>query len=228
MLTSGNTTIASSTGGSFNAYMSVPSNPNGRGVLILHEIFGVNSAMRALADRFARDGYHAMVPELFWRTAPGVELNYSRAETLRAMEMVSEYQSEDGIVDTWDAVQHLSAIANVADVALVGLCLGGLLAYRTASRHPVAAAISFYSTDINKHMDEMVSIGCPLAFHYGAKDRFIPASLVDEVDAAVKQRGAGEVFVYPEGEHGFYTRGSEQDMQLAHARVLTLIGHQPQ
>ena len=80
-----NLAIQAADGGRFNAYVALPPDQTGPGLVLLHEAFGVTSHMRRMADRFAEDGYVVLVPDLYWRIQPGVEL--SDAEFDRAMEL---------------------------------------------------------------------------------------------------------------------------------------------
>jgi len=95
--------------GSYNAYLAVPDKPNGGGVVVLQEIFGVNSAMRAAAEWLAGCGYYAIVPDLFWRQKAGIELDPG-SETDRATAM-GLMQAMDQGTAVADAVRPFTASA---------------------------------------------------------------------------------------------------------------------
>lgn len=215
--------VSTMPGERLGVYVSEPDRPNGRAVIILQEIFGVNSAMRTLTDKFAEAGYLAVAPDLFWRFGSGIELDYTRDDTLQAMEMMKGYKVDDGVADTLATVRYLRERRGIAKVATVGLCLGGLLSYKAAAQGAVDAAVAFYATDIVKSLDELPQIQCPISIHYGEADRFIPLDQVEQVSAAMTEHRKGDVHVYLEAEHGFYTRGSEANRTLAHARVLDFL-----
>lgn len=218
--------VQSASGDRFGLYVSrpaEPSEPSGRAIVVLQEIFGVNSAVRALTDQFADAGYLAVAPDLFWRFGAGIELAYSRADTLAAMDLMKAYKVADGLSDTLATVDYLREQAGISKVASVGLCLGGLLSYLSAVGGGVDAAVCFYATDIVKELGQLRDIEAPLSVHYGGADRFIPPDDVDAVRAAIEGAAKGEVFVYPGAEHGFYTRGVEADRRLAHHRVLGFL-----
>lgn len=215
--------VSSPSGDRFGLYVSEPAVPNGRAVIVLQEIFGVNSAMRTLTDKFAEAGYLAVAPDLFWRFGAGIELGYTRADTLQAIEMMKGYKVEDGVSDTLATVRYLRERPGLAKVSTVGLCLGGLLSYKVAAHGVVDAAVAFYATDIVKSLDELPQIRCPISIHYGEVDRFIPLDQVERVSLALTEQRKGDVFVYPDAEHGFYTRGSEANRALAHTRVLDFL-----
>ena len=70
--------------GSFKGYLALPASGKGPGLVVGQEIFGVNQNMRDVADMYAEEGYVALVPDLFWRQQPGVDLGYSEAEFKQA------------------------------------------------------------------------------------------------------------------------------------------------
>ena len=66
------TTITAFDGGEFDAYLALPSNQRGHGIVLLQEIFGVNQDMRSIADWYAARGFVVLCPDLFWRQEPGI------------------------------------------------------------------------------------------------------------------------------------------------------------
>src|SRR3546814_10183560 len=68
------TVLLQTESGSFNAYLARSDRPNGAGIVVLQEIFGVNAHMRAVSDAFSAAGFNAIVPDLFWRQQPDVDL----------------------------------------------------------------------------------------------------------------------------------------------------------
>lgn len=208
----------------FDAYAALPQQPNGRAVVILHEIFGVNSAVRDLAQRFAADGYVAIAPDLYWRTEPGLALGYTREETLRAMEIVKRFDHALALEDVGRVVDEARSWPDVrSGVAVVGLCLGGTLSFLAAADLDIDAAVAFYGTALERHLDIVPRMRCPLMLQYGGKDRFIPADAVAQIAGALKGRSNAYVHTYPDADHGFYTRGRAQDIALAHQRTLAFL-----
>ena len=67
-------TLTARDGGSFSAYLAAPESGAGAGIVVLQEIFGVNRVMRDIADGLAAQGYFAIVPDLFWRQEPGIQI----------------------------------------------------------------------------------------------------------------------------------------------------------
>jgi carboxymethylenebutenolidase len=202
----------------FNAYVSKPKKPNGHAVIVLHEIFGVTKHIRAVADRFAEDGYIAYAPDLFWRFKPGIELSHSKEDLESALKILGNYSEEAGIEDIAAVTSHIRSLSSFSGkVAVAGLCLGGKLAYLSAARTNIDAAITYYGVGIEKALDDFKNLRCPLQMHFGDQDIYVP----ELIRAQIQQAVAGydvDFNVYPGANHGFYTRGSEQDLMLARQR----------
>lgn len=212
--------IAAGDGRAFSAYLSAPAHPNGDAVIILQEIFGVTGTIRALADRYAADGYLALAPDLFWRQAPGVELPHDKAGVARAFEYLARFDESAGLDDIGRTVAHVRAMPGFSGkVAVLGLCLGGKLAYRAAARLEIDAAVTFYGVGVEAHLDEAARLACPLMLHYGDRDRYAPPDAVDRIEAALPPAPRAVLHRYPQADHGFYTRGAGADADTAHERT---------
>ena len=206
-------------GGSFGAYVSQPDRPNGHAVVVLQEIFGVTAHVRRIADRFAEDGYLAYAPDLFWRMEPGVELSHSKEDMARAFGFLEKYRDDDGLADIASTIAHIRARPGMTGrVAVAGLCLGGKLAYLASTLDSVDAAVGFYGVGIEKRLDVASQVRCPLQLHFGAQDRYVPDAARDQIAQALSQM-AVETYLYPDADHGFYTRGNEADVALARQRT---------
>ena len=113
-------------GQAFSAYLATPKQGSGPGLILLQEIFGINPYMKSMADRFAEEGYVVLVPDLFWRMKPGVNLGYSGedfAEALGYNERFDLALAVDDIASTMKALRALPQHAG--KVGAVGYCLGG-------------------------------------------------------------------------------------------------------
>ena len=91
--------IAAADGGTFKGYLTVPASGSGPGILLLQEIFGVNSSMREVADYYAEEGYVVLAPDLFWRLEPGIELGYSEADFNKAFDYYQRFDADQSIKD---------------------------------------------------------------------------------------------------------------------------------
>ena len=147
-----NDQISAADGRSFGAYVSIPDTPNGHAVIIAQEIFGVTPHIREVVDRYARDGYLAIAPDLFWRVEPGLALSHSREDMQRAFAVLEQFDEDLGVEDIGRTVAHARAQPGISGVAVVGMCLGGKLAYLAAARLPVEASVAFYGVGIEKKM----------------------------------------------------------------------------
>lgn len=212
-------TIAADDGRAFQAYVSEPARANGHAVIVLQEIFGVTKHVRGVADRFAEDGFLAVAPDLFWRMEPGVELSHSKEDMQKAMGFLQRYRDDDGLADIRSTARHLRARPGFAGkVAAAGLCLGGKLAYLAATLPGVDAAVGFYGVGIEKRLDAAAGLRCPLLMHFGGQDPYVSAEARAEIAGALAGKDV-EVHLYPEANHGFYTRGAPDDIALARERT---------
>jgi len=214
--------------GSFDAYLSLPPAGSGPGILLLQEIFGVNGHMRNVADSYAEEGYVVIAPDLFWRLQPGVQLGYDDASVARARELRSQFDIDQGVRDIGAALAALRARPELrGKAAALGYCLGGLMAYLSAARLDVDAAISYYGVSLDAHLDEAAAINCPILFHFPENDRFAPAPLREKIRAAFAAHDDAEFFVYRGADHAFnnsmrpnYDRVAAQ---LARSRTIGLL-----
>lgn len=222
-------TIEAADGGQFSGYLAVPESGSGPGIVVLQEIFGVNSAMRATADYFAEEGYTVLVPDLFWRIKPGIDLDYDEAGFKEAFGYFGQFDVDQGVADIGDAIKALRAqSACQGKVAALGYCLGGKLSFLTAARHDVDAAISYYGVAIHDHLDEKDNISCPMVFNFGGADEHVPMDGVEKVQAAFEGRDDIEIYVYPEVGHAFANpvrKGSynRPAAMMAHSRTVAIL-----
>jgi len=133
---------ASDGSGKFSAYLAKPASGKGPGLVIAQEIFGVNVSMRQIADDYAEEGYIVLVPDLFWRQKPGVQLGYTPEDWQKAFEFYKGFDEDSGVEDIQDTITTLREIKGCSgDVGVLGFCLGGKLAYLSACRADVDVAI---------------------------------------------------------------------------------------
>ncbi|MBM3519052.1 MAG: dienelactone hydrolase family protein [Alphaproteobacteria bacterium] len=221
-------TLTAEDGSRFMGYLAVPSSRRGPGLVLVQEIFGVNAAMRETADYFAEEGYVVLVPDLFWRLEPGVQLGHGEADMQKALDLYGRFDVDRGIKDIGAAVEWLRARPEgTGRVAVMGFCLGGQLAYLTAARHTVEAAICFYGVGIEKNLDELRKVKCPVVMHFAGADKFVPVAAVEQIRKACAAREDIEIYVYPGVDHAFYNRHRETYNKpaawMAHSRTIALL-----
>lgn len=204
MATTTQITLARNGSHAFDAYLARPDMGRAPAVLVLHDMFGLNEPIRAMADRLAASGYAALVPNLFWRSGIPTALSYDEAQHPVAWERLKAIDLDVVTADMAAAVAWLRAQPfATGKVAAVGFCGGGRWAYLAAARCGVDAAAALYGLGISQHLGELANAKCPLQLHYGLNDQHIPRQEIETVSAGVRGRPNVEVFLYPEAGHSF-------------------------
>jgi carboxymethylenebutenolidase len=191
--------------GAFAGYLAAPTSGRGAGIVVIQEIFGVNQVMRDIADDLAAHGYFALVPDLFWRLEPGVQLtDKTDAEWKRAFDLMGRFDPDKGVADIQAAIDTLRARDGcTGKVGAVGYCLGGLLAYLTPARTNVDASVGYYGVNIQDKLGEAANIKKPLMLHIAAKDQFTPPDAQKKMIDGLSANPLVTLHVYPEMDHAF-------------------------
>ena len=216
--------LKSADGFTFPAYIAEPSGKPRGGLVVLQEIFGVNSHIRSVADGYAADGYFVVAPATFHRAKAGVELGYTEADMNAGFALktaVEELPAPGVMPDIQAAIDHA---AQGGKVGIVGYCWGGLLTWRSAcALKGLAAAVPYYGGGMTTPEEAARQPGVPVMAHFGNKDHWIP---LDTVEAFKKAHPGVIVHVY-EANHGFNCdqRGSynEAAAKLARERSLAFF-----
>jgi carboxymethylenebutenolidase len=184
-------------GHELDAY-SAESSGSPRGAIVLvQEIFGVNSHIRSVADGYAPQGFHVIAPALFDRVQPNLELGYNPADTAQGMKAARQIGMDTALLDVAAAMAHARAGWPELKVAVLGFCYGGSLAWLAAARLDPAAAVCYYGGQIAANAAEMPH--CPVMMHFGAKDPHIGPAEIEKIKAAHPDL---PLFLYDAG-HGF-------------------------
>ena len=191
--------------GAFAGYLAAPTSGRGAGIVVIQEIFGVNQVMRDIADDLASHGYFALVPDLFWRLEPGVQLtDKTDAEWKRAFDLMGRFDPDKGVADIQAAIDTLRGRDGcTGKVGAVGYCLGGLLAYLTAARTNADACVGYYGVNIQDKLAEAASIKKPLMLHIAGKDQFTPPEAQKQMIDGLSANPLVTLHVYPEMDHAF-------------------------
>ncbi len=195
-------TIKSFDGGEFDGYLALPASGYGPGIVVLQEIFGVNSYMRSVADWYAAHGFVALCPDLFWRMERGVEL--TEADRSRAFSFYQQLDEAKAVEDSAAALEFLrkhSACSGRAGA--VGFCLGGNLAYLLSARFKPDCAVGYYGVGIEKSLDEAKNLSSPLMLHIAGKDQFCPPEAQAQIHAALDANPLVTIHDYPDEGHAF-------------------------
>jgi carboxymethylenebutenolidase len=200
----------------FNAYMAAPPNDAIRAaIIVIPEIFGVNPGIRQKCDRLAEAGYLAVAPDIFWRFAPGVELNPDvETELQEAFGYFGQYDANDGVKDI-EAVIHairggIGVQAAVQKVGCVGYCLGGRLAYMAATRTDISASVGYYGVMIDQMLNESHAIAHPLMLHIPTADHFVGPEAQAAIHAGLDSHPKVTLHDYAGLDHGFATEMGER------------------
>ena len=205
----------------FPAYVAQPAGTPKGGVVVLQEIFGVNSHIRAVADGYAAQGYLAVAPATFHRVKPGVELGYQPDDMTAGFGLKTAVEAlpAPGVLqDIQAAIDHA---AQAGKVGIVGYCWGGLLTWRAAcSLKGLSAAAPYYGGGVTTPEEAARKPLVPVLAHFGDQDHWIPLDTVEAFKAA--QPGV-TVHVY-QANHGFNCdqRGSYNEAATKLARERTL------
>jgi carboxymethylenebutenolidase len=204
-------------GKTMSAYMARPNDDTPRpAVLVFMEIFGVNSHIRDVTERVAREGYVALAPDFFHRTGPGVEYGYDQTGMTEGIKLLMQLKASEIVADARAAMSFLKRKNFVKGdkIGAMGFCVGGHVTYLTACETEIKAAASFYGGGIAGEkgfggepstIGRTSKIGGKIICLFGAKDAHIPMDQVNAVRAELeKQKIRHEVVVYPNADHGFF------------------------
>ena len=196
------TNLTAADGFMLSAYVAEPEGRPRAAIVVLPEIFGVNSHIRSVADRFADQGYLAVAPATFDRVKPGVELGYTEADMKAGFELKTAVDALPGagvLQDIQAAIDHAAQLGG-GKVGIIGFCWGGLLTWKAACLlKGLCAAVPYYGGGITGEGEIARQPQCPVMAHFGDQDHWIP---MEGIEAFKKAHPEVEVHVYP-ASHGF-------------------------
>jgi carboxymethylenebutenolidase len=204
--------------GRFGAYRAEPAAAKAPAVVVLHEVFGVNSDIRQTCDALAAQGFLAIAPDLFWRQQAGVDLDVrSEADWQTGSALYEAYDRDLGVADIAAAVRAAATMeGSSGKVGLLGYCLGGLMAFLVAARGQVDAVVAFHGADTEKYLDEAPAIEAPMLMHLAGEDEFMPAAARVAIKAALAGKPNVQVFTYEGCNHAFSRHnGAHYDAKAA-------------
>lgn len=216
-------TLKSADGFSLPAYVAQPVGQPKAAIVVLQEIFGVNSHIRSVADRLAAQGYLAVAPATFERVKAGVELGYTDADMQAGSALKAAVSALPGagvLPDIQAAIDH-AAQASGAKVGIIGFCWGGLLTWQAAcTLTGLSAAVPYYGGGITTQAEMARQPRCPVLAHFGDQDHWIP---MEGIQAFSQAHPEVTVQVYA-ADHGFNCeqRGSYNEAAATQARERTL------
>jgi carboxymethylenebutenolidase len=215
------TELKAADGQAIPAYVAEPKGQAKGGIVVIQEIFGVNSHIRSVADGYAAAGYLAVAPAIFHRVKPNVDIGYTPEDMQAGMALkaAAEALPAPGVMQ--DIQAAINYAARAGKVGIVGYCYGGLLAWRAAAMlDGLSAAVPYYGGGVTSPEEIARKPKVPVMAHFGDKDKHIS---VESVKAFEKAHPEVEVHLY-EADHGFNCdqRGSYNAGAAATARERTL------
>lgn len=188
--------LKASDGFVLNGYRAAPEGPPRGGVVVIQEVWGVNSWVRSVVDRYARHGYLAVAPAMFDRIDLGYESeNYGPDQFVVIGEMMKKFDMTTAMLDVTAAIETASAGGKVG---ITGYCFGGRVSW-IAAHHGLglSAASGYYGGGIPNYIDLEPRI--PLEMHFGDRDKGIP---LEQIEALKARHPKVDIYVYA-GDHGF-------------------------
>lgn len=204
-MTSNSLTITADNGGTFDAYIA---RPNGNGpfpaIIVIQEIFGVNADLRTKCDDFAKQGYIAVSPDLFWRQEPGVQLtDQTDEEWAKAKSLLQGFHVDFGVEDLKATLMAVRTLHDCnGKVGTVGYCLGGRLAYLMATRSNADGNIGYYGVTLESYLNESNNIQAPLMLHIADQDSFSTPEARAEVKRGLELNPHVTIHSY-DADHAF-------------------------
>ena len=193
------------------AYVARPEGKPKGGLMVFQEIFGVNPHIRDIAERFAKEGYLSIAPELFHRTGAGFESGYTdMAPGFEHMKQVTDTGLAADIRAAFDWLQNAGE-GKKLPTASIGYCMGGRTAALAAMTVPLACGISYYGGGIAPSpfnpglLDRLKEIQAPMLMFWGGLDGFIKPEHVKMVGDGM--RAVNKPFAsveFSDADHGFF------------------------
>ena len=215
--------------GTFGGYLASPGTGRGPGLVVIQEIFGVNQVMRDIADGMASRGYYALVPDLFWRLEPNVQLtDKTDADWKKAFDLMNRFNIDKGVEDIQASIDRLRGLPGcTGKVGALGYCLGGQLAYLAATRTDSDASVGYYGIRIQDQLEEAKNITHPLALHLAEADEYTPPAAQKKIIETLKPNPNVTLYTYAQMDHAFARVGGKHydkaNADLANVRSQTFF-----
>jgi len=195
--------------GNMSAYLAIPEGKPKGAIIAIMEIWGVNETMRTHAKEFSDAGYICIVPDLFWRQEPNVELSDKKSEDIKkAFDLYYDFDYDLAVNDMKDTEKYLKNLSDYdGKVGAVGYCLGGKLCYLMCCRTNIDCAIAYYGTYIEHHIKEVTNLHRPFLLHMAMKDRWVQKEVNDLLERKLNKNPLVTICKYPDADHAFARHG---------------------
>lgn len=190
---------------SLPAYLAVPARGQGPGLLVVHEAFGLSDSIQDLCDRKAAEGFVVLAPDLLSRLDPQAHFSDSDpADWDRASRLYQSFNVGTALCDLLAGLAFLRPLRECTGrVGVLGLGLGGRMAFLIAARSDVDASVCYYPLGLESQMDDVEDIGAPMLMHFGEQDPLIPPPARARLCERLAQNARIETIVHPRAGHGF-------------------------
>ena len=199
-------TLSVADGTEMDAYVSRPEAAGSLpGLMVLQEAYGVNGHIRNVADRFAEEGYVAIAPELFHRTARGFEGDYNNFNSVTShMRAMTLEGNEADLRASFDWLSQQKSV-QAGSISSVGYCMGGRMSFLANAILPLRAAASYYGGGIATGLlSKAASLHAPMLFFWGELDQHIPPEQRGAITSALKAASKRYINVeFSHAGHGF-------------------------
>jgi carboxymethylenebutenolidase len=210
--------------GKMSAYVAYPDKKPVGAIIAIMEIWGVNDTMRAHAHEFAEAGFVCLVPDLFWRQEPGVELSdRNPGDVEKAFDLYYGFDYDVGVQDMEDVRAYLKTLPEVnGKIGAVGYCLGGKLCYLMCCRTEIDCAVAYYGTYIEHNIREVGNLHRPFVLHMAMKDRWVQKEVNELLERKLSPNPLVTIHKYPGADHAFARHGGLTYSKPEADRALTL------
>ncbi len=196
-----------SDGTSMDAYVAIPDDNNKYpGLLLFQEAFGVNGHIKDLSERFSREGYVVISPELFHRTEPGFQGSYSDFQATR--QHIQALTEPGLIADILASYLWLESNSKVlkSQIGSTGYCLGGRVSVLANVTVPLKAAASYYGSNIAATIaDRLQTATGPLLLFWGGLDKHLGKDQINDLTFKLDEYGKEYTnVVFSKADHGFF------------------------
>lgn len=199
------------------AFVVEPSGKPRGAIIVQQEIFGIDAGIRKKCQTWADRGYLAVAPDTFWRQQPGVELDADVPEQFNeAVAYMMKHDFDLGTRDIEAVIHWIRREAGVNKVGFVGFCMGGRVAYMTATRTDIDASVGYYGVMIDQMLGEKHAIAKPLMLHIPTADHFVAPEAQKAIHAGLDDHPRVTLYDYDGLDHGFAAEiGSRRDEAAA-------------
>lgn len=188
-----------------SAFVARPLSLPAHVVVVLHEVFGVNSDIRASCRELAERGFIAVAPDLFWRQEPGLDLSHwTQEEWQKGLALYMAYDRDQGASDIACVMQFAKSLTgSTGKVGVMGYCLGGLMTYLVTARHGADASVAYYPGAAEQYVAEASNVTTPMIVHLAEEDEFIAKDAQAKIRTAFAENPHVQTFSYAGCSHAF-------------------------